>query len=108
MSLKKYDFVNLGAIIFTVIGVILEIIGCNLTEQGVGVTIVQHPLAYVGIAVIVLSLVVAVYGYHKADNLGSNKIIMNVALYLAEAAIVFAVLFMVMSIIMPLYNTVNG
>ena len=108
MTASKVNQINIASIVVTVIGIILEIIGGMTTDSGVGVNLILNPVTYVGMAVIAVGLIIAIVGYNHAEAAGADWRLACIALYFAEAAVVFAVVFMVMCIIWPLYNPANG
>lgn len=109
MKLKKLDYINVAAIALTVMGVLLEIVGsANSIPETVGINLALSPMVYLGIALIAVSLVTAVTGSVITERHGMNKLISTVALYLAVIALMFGLVYLVLTIVMPVLNPTNG
>lgn len=108
-KLNKFDSINLAAIVLTVVGIILEVVGGIMSvPETVGLNTSLNVLVYVGIAVIVIGLAVAIAGSIVTEKLETNKVISSIAIYLAVVAVMFAIVYLALTMAMPLLNPTNG
>lgn len=108
-KLNKFDSTNLAAIVLTVVGIILEVVGGIMSvPETVGLNTSLNVLVYVGIAVIVIGLAVAIAGSIVTEKLETNKVISSIAIYLAVVAVMFAIVYLALTMAMPLLNPTNG
>lgn len=109
-KLKALDFVNIGAILLTVAGLVMDIVGGAVLSPAVGIgpNTNLSPVMIVGMVLIVLGLAVAIYGSVITESKQLNKIISSVAIYLAVAAVMFAIVFLALTIVWPVLHPTNG
>ena len=109
-SLKPLDYINLGSILVTLVGLIVLIVGGAVLSQpeGVGINTNLSPAMFVGVALIVVALAASIVGSAFTEKYRLNKAISAVALYFAVVALMFAIVFFVLTIVMPVLNPANG
>lgn len=108
---SKADIVNLIAIAVSVVGLILVVVGGQVLSYttAIGFNFSHlHPVLFVGVAVTVVAMAVAIYGEVLCCKMQNNRIIGTVALYLGVIAVMFAILFVVWTIVWPVLFPVNG
>ena len=109
MKLNRFDHVNTGAIILTVLGLILEVAGgIASVPTTVGLNTNLSPILYAGILVIIVGLATAIAGSVMTEKKDMNKCISSIAIYLAVLAVMFALVFVVLTIAWPVINPANG
>lgn len=110
MKIKALDSINIAAILLAVVGIVLEVVGGAVfsVPVSVGMNTNLSPLMFVGIALIAVSLAVSIVGSAVTEKRGLNKPVSAVALYLAVLALMFAIVFLALTIVMPVINPSNG
>lgn len=110
MKIKSLDLINISAIILTLVGVVLEVVGGEVLSVpiSVGINTNLSPVLFVGIAVIVISLAVSIVGSAITESRNLNKPVSAVAIYLSVIAVMFAIVYLVLTIVMPVFNPANG
>ena len=109
-NLKKLDYLNLGAIVLAVIGVIVEIIGGAVFSVpiDIGFNLALSPVMFVGIGIMAVGLVLAIAGTALTEKCGLNKKLSTAALYLTTIALMFAFVYLVLVVVMPVLKPKNG
>ena len=109
-KLKALDFANIGAIVLTIAGLIMDIVGGAALSPAVGIGINTNlsPVMIVGMVLIALGLAAAIYGSVITESKELNKVVSSVAIYLAVAAIMFAIVFLALTIVWPVLHPTNG
>lgn len=109
MKLKRLDTINVAAIVLSILGLLLEIIGAAVSvPTSVGLNFNLSPLVYVGIAVAVIGLIVAIIGSAKTEKAELNKAVSTAALYIAVIAVLILPIIAGLAIAMPVINPTNG
>lgn len=108
--MKKLDRVNVAAIILTIAGIVLEVIGGVVFSPAVSVGMNTNlsPVMFVGIGTIVVSLICAIAGSVMTEKHELNKKVSTIAIYAAILAIMFAIVFVILTIVWPVLNPTNG
>lgn len=108
-TLKKYDYVNIASIAFSVIGLILLFVGKNLSQAvGVGANLNLSPVMILGIVFAAAALCSAIVGSVVTEKYELNKTISTIALYLAVLLVMFALILVVYTMVDPILHPVNG
>lgn len=108
-NLKKLDYLHIGSILLSVLGLILEIIGGSISvPETVGMNTNLNIMVWIGLALIVLSLVVSIYGSVITEKQGLNKTLSTIAIYLAVVALMFSSVYILLVMLMPVLHPTNG
>lgn len=109
-KINKYDYVNIGAIVATVIGLAVETVGgavlSRTTEIGFNLTKL-HPLLFVGFAVTIAALIFAIIG-NTVFGEKANGLISSTALYGAIAVVMLGTVIIALTITGPVLWPTNG
>lgn len=108
--MKKLDRVNIAAIILTVAGIIIEVVGGAVFSPAVSVGMNTNlsPVMFVGIGTIVASLICAIVGSAMTEKHELNKKVSSIAIYAAVLAVMFAIVFVILTVVWPVLNPTNG
>lgn len=108
--MKKYDYLNLAAVALSILGILLEVVGGVVFSPAVsvGVNTNLSPVLLIGLGVIVIALVPAIWGSVVTERHGLNKTLSTAAIYLAVLAVMFAVVFLLLTMFWPVLNPANG
>lgn len=80
-SLKKLDYLHVGSIFLTVLGLIIEIINGSISvPETVGMNTNLNVMVWIGLVLIVISLIVSIYGSVITERQGLNKTLSTIAI----------------------------
>lgn len=109
-KIKKYDYINIGALACTIIGLVIELIGSLVLSRttAIGFNFNElHPLLFIGFAITVVAIIPAAIGNSIYDT-KTNNVISSVALYSAVAVILLGTVVIALTIAGPVLWPVNG
>lgn len=108
--MKRLDFINVAALLLSLAGVILEVVGGAVLSvpTGIGMNLNLSPLIFIGLLLMTLGLATAIVGTVLTEKRGLNKPLSTLALYVSVIAIMFAIVFLVLTIVMPVLRPSNG
>ena len=110
LQIKKYDRIHVAALAATVLGLVLELIGSLVLSRTttIGFNFSElHPLLFVGFAITVAALVVAVIG-NTVHEEKAGYVISSAALYCAIAAVLAGTVIIALTIAGPVLWPTNG
>lgn len=110
MKLKKLDYLSILSAAASVVGFVLTLVGCLVlsTQEGIGMNLSLSPVVYVGVVIILVSLVGAIAAnvlYGKNDM---NRTAATAAIYLAVIAFMVMTILVAYTILIPVLNPSNG
>jgi len=110
MKLNKFDYLSAASAAGAVIGLVLAFVGCLVlsVQHDIGVNLSLSPVAYVGVVVIVLSLVGAIAANVLFEKKDMNRVVATVAIYLAVIAVMVVIVLVAYTILIPVLNPSNG
>lgn len=110
MKLNKFDSISVISAVAAVAGFVMALVGCLVlsTQEGIGVNLSLSPVVYLGVVIIVLSLIGAIAGNALYEKMGMNRIVATVAIYLAVIAVMAVTVLVAYTILIPVLNPSNG
>lgn len=109
-NLKTLDYFNLCAVVLAIAGLITEYVGGAVLSvpTTIGFNFDLSPVIFVGIGIMAVGLISAVIGTVFTERAGMNKKLSTAALYTSAIALMIAIVYVVLVIVMPVLRPTNG
>ena len=106
---NKFDYISVVSAA-AVVGLILAFVGCLVlsVQEGIGVNLSLSPVVYLGVVVIIFSLVSAIVANALYEKKDMNRAVATIAIYLAVVAVMVVIVLVAYTILIPVLNPSNG